>query len=386
MARIQYSFCIGLCALALATGCTHEQLRRDSVNEAMTVGDLQTQQVLNNLAMFVYDYNSMPYFAYPNQGAAIITDQINGGVSASGGRPIVSGGTASKKTSPLHFSDFMLTALGLTANAQRSSQESFVMTPINDPRKLELMRCAYQLAVGNCGYGPPGGQRQCPDCNARFNTFYTGDPDGKIEQNRGGTITSECLKGPCWFHVGCEKEVPKCPCIEVGHYCGVYVWVMADGRDELSKLTLAILDYAIHDAPSRITKTVTYYVDALGLPTNKEHAVGTVVATVAVNEDPASVINLTKPELVQLEQTLQDRVRRLSALLDKAKPGDTEQRKILNDEIDDANQKLYFLDHQLNNPGLKQEFWPSGIAPAPAFSIIPGLQQSQNALTAPPVQ
>ena len=62
-----------------------------------------------------------------------------------------------------------------------ANQESFVLTPINDPRKLELMRCAYQIAVSSCGYGVPS--RNCPDCQARFNTFYTGDPEGNIQRN-----------------------------------------------------------------------------------------------------------------------------------------------------------------------------------------------------------
>ena len=227
------------------------------------------------------------------------------------GDPIVSGGTASPKTSPQHFADFLLTTLGLSANAQRSQQESFVLTPVNDPRKLQLMRCAYQLAVSNCGRGPVP-PNQCPDCNARFNTFYTGTPDPEsahvptISQMRDGTITSECLKGPCWFHVGCEKDVPKCPCLLVGHYCGVYVWVCPEGRDGLTKLTLAILDYAIHDQPRMLTKDVTYYVDALGLPTGQRQGVAQVHATIAINEDPAALLNIKAADAVRLEQDLQD--------------------------------------------------------------------------------
>jgi hypothetical protein len=376
-----------LILVAFAAGCTHEQLRKDSVNEAMTVGDLQTQQVLDNLAMFVYDFNSMPYFAYPNQGAAIVTDQVNGGGTAAWGRPIVSGGVPTKKLSPFHFSDFLLTALGLSANAQRSQQESFVLTPINDPRKLELMRCAYQIAVSSCGCGPQP-PNQCPDCNARFNTFYLGRPDPVankgIAQLRDGTITSECLKGPCWFHTGCEKDVPKCPCLLVGHYCGVYVWVCPEGRDGLTKLTLAILDYATHDQPRILTKDVTYFVDALGLPTTQKQGVAQIRATVAIDEDPAGILNMKAPDAVQLEQDLQDRIQRLSALLEKVPANDNEQKKLLNDDIEDAQQKLYFLDHKLKGPGLKSEFAAPGAAPAPPFSIIPGLQQDTSALSANP--
>ncbi len=389
MTRVRHYLLASLCLVAFATGCTHEQLRKDSVNEAMTVGDLQTQQVLDNLAMFVYDYNSMPYFAYPNQGAAIVTDQVNGGGTAAWGRPIVSGGAVTKKLSPVHFADFLLTGLGLSANAQRSQQESFVMTPINDPRKLELMRCAYQLSVSNCGFGPPI-PKSCPDCNARFNTFYTGTPSPDpnsgavpISQMTGGTITSECLRGPCWFHVGCEKEVPKCPCLLVGHYCGVFVWVCPEGRDGLSKLILAILDYATHEQPQKITKDVTYYVDAMGLPTAQKQGVAQVRATIGIDEDPTGILRLSNAQEIRLEQELQDRVRRLSAMLERVPPGDNEQKKLLNDDIEDAKQKLYFIDHQLASPGLKNYFTTPGAAPVAPYSIIPGLQQQQNALSAP---
>jgi len=396
MARNHFllSFCLLLAATA--AGCTHEQLRKDSVNEATTVGDLQTQQVLNNLAMFVYDYNSMPYFAYPNQGSAVVTDQVNGAGSAAWGRPITTGATgATDQFTVKHFGDFLFNTLGLSAGAQRANTESFTLTPINDPRKLELMRCAYQLAVSNCGHGDPS--RKCPDCQARFNTFYTGDPDPKIDGGHeikdmnGGTITSECLKGPCWFCTGCEKDVPKhCPCLLVGHYCGVYVWVPPGGRDELTKLTLAILDYAVHDAPVRLTKDVTYYVDALGLPTTQKQGVAMVKATIGINEENNSLLNFEPKQERDLEQQLQERIRRLGALLEKADPKDTEQRKLINDDIEDAKQKLYFLDQQLRSTGLKEQFAPPGAAPAPPFSIIPGLQQSINAnssqITPPPQQ
>jgi hypothetical protein len=368
-------------ALCLSTGCTHVQLRKNAVNEAISVGDLQQQQVLDNLAMFVHDYNSMPYFSYPNQGAAIVTDQGTSGITPSFGRPITSGLQFARPTffRPPFYLDFMLSSLGLSATAQRSCQESYTMTPINDPRKLELMRCAYQTAVANCGYGPP--PRSCPDCQARFNTFYTGDADGKISQLNNGVITSDCLKGPCWFNTGCKKDVPK-DCCSVGHFCDTYVWIGPEGRDELTKLTLAILDYATHDSPARLTKDVTFFVDALGLPTTQKDGVGQVKATIAINEQIESLLNIPPSQEVELERQLQERIKRLSATLEQTK--DTEQKKNLSDEIEDAKQKLYFLDQQLRSGGLKEQFAPPSPSAPPPFSIIPQLQQQQSANSAPP--
>ena len=370
-------------------GCTHMQLRKNSVHEAEAVGDMQVQQVVDNLAMFVHDYNSMPYFSYVVQGSATVTDQGNGSLSFTFARPITSasfvgtqGATTLNKffTAPFYLS-FLLNQMGLSGSAQRACQDGFTLIPINDPRKLELMRCAYQTAVSNCGYGVP--PRSCPDCQARFNAFYTGDPDGKINQKTEGTITSECLKGACWFHVGCKKDLPKdCSCFFVGHYCDTYVWVTSEGRDELTKLTLAILDYAVNAPPQRMTKDVTIFFDSLGLPTSQKDGVGTVKATIGINERNESLLNLPSAQAVELEQQLQDRIKRLSAEL--AQTEDKNLQKTLNDDIEDARQKLFFLDQLLRNGGLKEQFSPPGALPVPSSASILQLQQLLNTNTAPP--
>ncbi|HQU46576.1 MAG TPA: hypothetical protein PK867_27465, partial [Pirellulales bacterium] len=69
--------------------------------------------------------------------------------------------------------------------------------------------------------------------------------------------------------------------------------VEPDGRGELTKLTLAILDYALNSPPVPITKTVTYYIDEYGIPTNQAGAVGVVSANVQYDENPASLMNLS---------------------------------------------------------------------------------------------
>ena len=58
----------------LAIGCTHTQLRWNTVRQSRTLTDIYEQQVLNNLAMFVYDPNSLPFFSFPNAGASNVND------------------------------------------------------------------------------------------------------------------------------------------------------------------------------------------------------------------------------------------------------------------------------------------------------------------------
>ncbi|HEV3415559.1 MAG TPA: hypothetical protein VG056_02045 [Pirellulales bacterium] len=371
--------CLAICALfAALSGCTHIQLRNNSVNQAAAVGDFQQQQVLDNLAMFVFNINSFPHFSYPNQSGSTVTDQGVAGLTPGWGRPITSGATAASH--PPRFGDFLLSSLGLNLNAQRSEQEGFTITPINDPKKLELMRCAYQEAVASCGCGAMS--RNCPDCQARLNSFYTGDPEGKISQSGGGSVTTDCLKGKCWFHVGRKHDVPdSCCCNYVGHYCDTYVWVLPDGRDELTKLTLVILDFALNGSPVKRTKEVVYYIDELGLPTTIKDSVGKVTAQVAVTEHDESVLASTPQDAFRIKQILegdlQNAQKRLAAATDPT------ERKAFLDEQATLERKLEFLEQQIKVGTLKEEYLPGSFAPSPPFSVIPGLQLQQNTLGSP---
>ena len=282
------------------SGCLDAQLRKNTVAVGYSSGEIQQQQVLDNLAMFVCDYNAFPSFCYPNQGGSNVTDADSASASPGFSR-IGLTGTSIKA--------FVFSTLGLNFGASRTCPESFTLTPVNDPRKLELMRCAYQRAVSSCGMGVES--TICPDCKAIFNKFYTGDVNGDIREHANGIVTSECLnEQPCWFHAGCRRCVPKhCAC--VGHYCDTYVWVLPEGRDELTKLTLAILDYAINNAPAGLSKQILYYIDEYGLPTTRQDAVGAVQANVAIDEQPASLLNRPQSEELRIERILKDRLRQI---------------------------------------------------------------------------
>ncbi len=274
----------------------HIPLRRNTVRQALTVGDIHQQQVLNNLAMFVYDPNSFPSFSYPNQSGSNVTDMGSAQGTGGIGRAFPGPGF------------LWLSSLGSMLTASRQAQESFTLNPVNDPRKLELMRCAYQKAVANCRGTDVS--EACPDCQTIQKKFYTGDPYGDIDTTANGIVTSECLTSKrCWFHTGCKKDLPKKhDCLPVGHYCGVYVWVGPEGRDELTKLTLAILDYAQNSAPVPLMKTVSFYIDEYGVPTTQGTSVGSVSASVRIDEDPPSLLNMKPDDEVRIEQVLKARL------------------------------------------------------------------------------
>jgi hypothetical protein len=361
------------------SGCLDAQLRKNTVAVGFSSGEIQEQQVLDNLAMFVCDYNAFPSFSFPNQGGSNVTDTDSASASPGLSR-IGLTGTAVKA--------FVFSTLGFNFGAQRQCAESFTLTPVNDPRKLELMRCAYQQAVRSCGYGLES--TVCPDCKAIFNKFYTGDVNGDIRDHAHGIVTSECLnERPCWFHVGCRRCVPKhCAC--VGHYCGTYVWVLPEGRDELTKLTLVILDYAINSAPAGLSKQILFYIDEYGLPTTKQEAVGAVQANVAIDEQPASLLSRPQSEELRIERILKDRLRKVEEEIESilknypdfksfpeippsteavpgkppaAAAGDKKQLALqqfqqLQQDRSKIESKLQYLGEQLRTPGLKQQFVP----------------------------
>jgi hypothetical protein len=228
---------ISLAAAVAGAGCTHRQLRHNTIKQAETLTDTYTQQVLDNLAMFVYAPDSMPQFSFPSSGTTDVTDDADASTSI---QWIASG--------------FNWAQLGFAGT--RSMREAWTMQPIQDPDKLALMRCAYQYAVASCGYHKPWGD--CPNCDKLLEGFHAHDASA-------GGIDDDCVKELSeypWFGVGGKHDVPRdCGCIYVGHYCHVYVWVLPEHRDKLTLLTLAILDYAVSDPPEPETKKVMVTVE-----------------------------------------------------------------------------------------------------------------------------
>lgn len=212
---------------AALCGCTHVQLRNNSLNQAHAVHQLQQQQVLDNLAMFVVDPNALPFFTIPGAGTSAVSDQ----------------GSASTSLNWLRAG---FQSIGLTVGGSRLQQENFTLAPLSDPDKLARMRCAYQAAVGYSGTG-------CIDCCNLEKRWGDATWDGRVAPEK---CVDECSPQPGWFCTGCKKDVPK-NAPYVANYGSTYVWVLPHGTDELARLTLAILDYATAVAAPPKTKTVT---------------------------------------------------------------------------------------------------------------------------------
>jgi hypothetical protein len=216
----------------MVSGCTHLQLRRSTLKQQRTLADLNCQQVLDNVAQFVANPDSMPFFSYAATGSTQISD-------------------AGSATVNLTWDPRTLVSEMLGITGSRTVVEGWGLSAINDPDRLYAMRCVYRMVVG-------AATSDCDDCVSRLGAFFNNDFSKQ----------AHCLIPMGWFQVGCKADVPRCACY-VSHACGRYVWVTPEGLDGLTRLTLTILDIATvspYHAPQR-TIVTTYGADGKPLTT-----------------------------------------------------------------------------------------------------------------------
>jgi hypothetical protein len=257
--------CLILAAgVCFSTGCTSRHLCQRTVNQGRTLPELQYQQVLNNLAQFAVNPSALPWHVNLKEGTSQVTDSVSGGALADLGPPV--------STEPQLF-------------GSRTVVAQWGMMPVTDATELRLLRIAYRRAHGfpdmpspefldelahelkdqfpsnadlrnesELFYGFHGkASRDAREVDAR--TVTTNDdticglaaPPG----DRSPLVRNVCRKvdsiqrdlsqiQPGWFHVGRRRDVPKDACY-VGRCGDCYVWVMSDGREQLTELTLTVL-------------------------------------------------------------------------------------------------------------------------------------------------
>jgi hypothetical protein len=221
-AMIRATLLIGL--LSGLSGCaTHVALRNDTVRTTNTLTDLQYQQVLDNVARFHADPDTVPSFAVANAGTVSVADSVGAGVSPTYSPTLTlaqQGGGALPILSLL----FPLTS-------SRAVTENWSLTPITDADNLRRLRCAYRLMV--MGEATPNYEF----CRKQMTEFFAGE-----EAN-----VADYFPPRGWYGVGGKKDVPACACY-VGHYdgCGgcTYVWVTPEGMNGLALFTMGALDLA----------------------------------------------------------------------------------------------------------------------------------------------
>jgi hypothetical protein len=242
--------------------------------------------------MFVHDAGSLPSFAFPNAGGTDVTDGASFGNDMKWVRP----------TNALK--NFLFTENLARFGSSRSMKEAWTLTPVYDVRRLELMRCAYQDAVACSGLRSTN--MDCPDCDKIRRAFYLGQPSDRYDDldeknnlsawtEKTGRTTPACFTSVRWLCCGKKKDLPKDKCTKIGHYCGTYVWLNKGGQNELTKLTMVILDYAYSTQPGprpKSTKDITIYMDEQGELISKDSPVAIEIKSTVPFDKPADMEKL----------------------------------------------------------------------------------------------
>jgi hypothetical protein len=176
---------LSILVLGLASGCMSQQLRFTTLRTVNALPDLQYQQVIDNLAKIASNPGFLPYLAVAGQGSVQVTDNGN---SALG----------------LNLSTTPFGPGVLSFGASRDVTGTWSLGTITSPEKIRSMQAVYLRVLRGTAEGDPA-----------FG----------------------------WLKVGRKGEVPK-QASYVGHFGTVFVWVMPEGIDGLSELTLAIMDIA----------------------------------------------------------------------------------------------------------------------------------------------
>jgi hypothetical protein len=208
---------IGL--LSMLSGCTHIALRNDTVRTTNTLTELEFQQVLDNVARFQSDPDTLPSFALATAGTVSVLDQCGAGISPTYSPSLTfaqQGGGA-----------LPILSLLFPFTSQRSVTENWSLTPVTDADNLRRLRCAYRLLV--MGKDTPNYEF----CVKQMKEFFAGEE----------AALADYYPPRDWYGVGEKKDVPKNACYVGCHGC-TYVWVTREGVNGLALFTMGALDMA----------------------------------------------------------------------------------------------------------------------------------------------
>jgi hypothetical protein len=208
-----------LCLFSALAGCTSDALRNETVKTTNTLTDLEYQQILDNVARFQDDLDSVPSIAVASSGTVSISDQAGAGVSPTYS-PTLSNAQQGGGALPI-------LSILFPFSAQRAVTENWSLTPITDADNLRHLRCAYRLLV--MGEKTPN----YTFCVNQMKEFFAGEEADLVDY----------FPPRSWYAVGGKKDVPKDACY-VGQHGGTYVWVMPGGRNDLALFTMGALDLA----------------------------------------------------------------------------------------------------------------------------------------------
>jgi hypothetical protein len=201
------------------TSCTHISLRNNTNRTSSTLIDIHFRQILDNVARFHDNPDTIPSFAIVTAGTIAVGDQAGAGVSANYS-PTLSGAQQGGGALPI-------LSLLFPFNGSRSLTENWSVTPVTDADNLRRLRCAYRLLL--LGKSAPN----CQYCELQMKEFFAGE-----EAN-----LADVFPPRGWFNVGTKHQIDAKACY-VGRHGDTCVWVTSEGMNGLAVFAMGALDLA----------------------------------------------------------------------------------------------------------------------------------------------
>ncbi len=220
-----------LAALLAASGCATTQVAFTATRQMGTQPDIYTDQTLENLARVADDATALPYFALLQNGVPT---------------------TNNTSTLTIGSMSFPTQTVVKQLHNQRSGTigpiggswvvgANWTISPVNDPDRLTAMRYLYNWTLG-----------RPPENLDKANML--------LKQYLGKDFSLDTVHIPQdWFQHGGWHDVPKAACRKFHHH-GTYYWIVPGMVEQLTQLTIKMLDIATV-VPSNPSQTVVWKID-----------------------------------------------------------------------------------------------------------------------------
>ena len=220
---------------ASGPGCASRQLSFSTVLTANTHQTILFQMVLDNVAMFVSQPDTMPWHIRVRDGTVQVQDQVGIGQHGGGLTTFTATGSASRPTAP---------------QGARKVALQWGTDAVGDPVQLFALQTAYRRAARPAADAHAelhrGGPARPRRAGERMPTSSGRRPQAQRQRPETSHVLTSMViaerrrDSEGWFCVGRKKDVPRDACY-VGHHGDTYVWVMPEGVDGLTRFTLLVL-------------------------------------------------------------------------------------------------------------------------------------------------
>lgn len=266
-------------------GCTDHFLRKHTARTASTLTDIMFQQVMDNVAMFCCEPDTLPHFAILGDGTTQLQDSAQATVTP-------------KWKNPLEFVD-----LTLGMNGQHQLMENWKLQPVMSAGRLKRMRAAFRYVVNPREFEITHDGKSfviADDSCAPFlsemikmqllptpSTLQKADnpcaltckltevkADGIYFQEYEDAVDYLCKLNQSlmcnfptdWFSCGPRRQAPL-GCTWVGRYCSQRAWIDECATDDLARFTTTVLLLAAQDPKP---EAEVAFVKRIGASTDKE--------------------------------------------------------------------------------------------------------------------